>query len=150
MRFNFPKSWRITRSLLLLALTGQLAACFVVLPDDDDDPVLTDYATFVTVDAGCDIDDWWILTASLSHPAGDVAVQAVWVEVQLVYYDEFDNQFFDDYLGSISLALVGGGDWRIDLSPVETFLDCSYDGEYLFSFFAEDAEGDLSNADLIN
>ncbi len=149
MAFYPPSFQRPLLSLLILLMASQLQACLVVIPDDDD-VVATDYAEFINVDAGCDFDDWWILSASVSHPAGDVAVQAVWVEVQLVYYDQFDNQFFDDYLGSIALSLLGGPDWRIDLSPSSTFLDCYYDGEYLFRFFAEDAEGDLTSIDFVN
>jgi len=142
---------RLLHSLLAVVFVGQLSACILVLPDgDDDDPIPTDYAEFTIVDAGCDLDDWWILSASVTHPAGDLAVHAVWVEVSLVYYDEFDNQFFDDYLGSISLDPLGGTDWRIDLNPVDTFLDCYFPGEYLFRFFAEDAEGDLSSIDFVN
>ncbi len=142
---------RLLHSFLAVVFAGQLGACILVLPDDDYDELIpTDYAEFISVDAGCDLDDWWILSASLSHPAGDLAVQSVWVEVSLVYYDEFDNQFFDDYLGSISLEPLGGSDWRIDLSPLDTFLDCYYDGEYLFRFFAEDEEGDLSSIDFVN
>ncbi len=151
MRSAPSSYWRLLYSLLAVVLAGQLSACIVVLSDDDDDePIPTDYAEFISVDAGCDLDDWWILSASLSHPAGDLAVQSVWTEVSLVYYDEFDNQFFDDYLGSISLDPLGGTDWRVDLSHLETFLDCYFDGEYLFRFFAEDTEGDLSSIDFVN
>ena len=133
----------------LFVLTSQSAACVVFYPDDDDDAE-DDYPEFLAADAGCDVDDWWILTASVSHEAGATAITAVWVEVQLVYYDDFDNQFFDDYLGSIQLDLLGDTDWRIDLHPLDTFLDCYYPGEYLFRFFAEDIDGDLASVDLIN
>jgi len=151
MGFSSSSCLRPLYFLLTVLFVGQLSACILVLPDDDDDgPMPTDYAEFISVDAGCDLDDWWILSASLSHPAGALSVQSVWVEVSLVYYDEFDNQFFDDYLGSISLEPLGGADWRIDLSPLDTFLDCYYDGEYLFRFFAEDEEGDLSSIDFVN
>ena len=131
-------------------LASQISACVLVFPDDDDESIPTDYAEFLSVDAGCDADDWWILSASVAHPAGNVAVQGVWTEIQKVYYDEYDERFFDDYLGSISLDLLGGADWRVDLSSADTFLDCFYDGEYLFRFFAEDTEGDLSSIDFVN
>ena len=139
-------------SLALSALIVPLHGCILVLPDDDDDsaPVVDDFADFIEVDAGCDVDGWWTLTASVSHPAGVDWVQAVWVEVELVYYDSADNRFFDDYLGSISLAAAGGSEWFIELSPLETFLDCNYPGEYLFRFFAEDLDSDLTSLDFIN
>ncbi len=134
---------RLSR-LAVLLLASQAIGCVVVLPDG------SDYPQFVTVDAGCDADDWWILTASVDHENGPGSIVDVWAEVQLVYYDEFDQQFFDDELGWIDLALLGPGDWRVDLAPGETFLDCYYPGEYLFRFFAEDGEGDLGSVDLIN
>jgi len=143
LRLLFP-------GLAAALLAGQLAACVVVLPDGSSSSVDIDYPQILTVDAGCDVGDWWILTASVDHDDGPDAILDVWVEVELVYYDDFDNQFFDDYLGSIGLDPLGATDWRLDLAPGDTFLDCQYPGEYLFRFFAEDADGDLSSADLIN
>jgi hypothetical protein len=135
--------------LAALLLVAQLAGCVVFLADHDaaDEG---DFAEFLGVDAGCDDHDWWILSASVTHPAGVTSVVDVWVEVWLVYYDEFDDQFFDDFLGSIQLYLLDGTDWNAELPPGDTFLDCYYPGEYMFRFFAEDFDGDLASVDMIS
>jgi len=138
--------------LALLLLVGQLAACVVLLPGSRDDDGVGDrgFPEFLAVDVGCDAEDWWILTASVDHPAGVTSVIDVWAEVWLVYYDQYEYQSFDDFQSSIQLYLVEGMDWEVELSPADTFLDCYYSGEYLFRFFAEDPDGDRTSFDRIS
>jgi len=133
--------------ITLVLLVSQLAACFLDLPGSAD---AAEYPQFLAVDAGCDTEDWWSLTASVRQDEGESLVTAVWVEVQLLLYDDLGQLFFDDYLGSIALDPLGGDDWGIQLHPEDTFLDCDAPGDYLFHFYAEDSEGDLAGADLLN
>jgi len=148
MEHFFSKLRALLVVLGLFVLSSQSAACVVILADDDDEE--EDFPEFLVVDAGCDDEDWWILTASVSHVAGASAIVAVWVEVYLVDYDDYEVRYYDDYQGSIQLDLLGDTDWRTDLHQIDTFLDCYYPGEYLFRFVAEDIDGDLASIDLIN
>ena len=146
MHFPWARVATAARGFAVLALASHLAACVLTLPESAD----TLYPRFLAVEAGCDSEDLWVLTASLSQESGDSTAIAVWAEVELLTLDEWGQLAFQDYLGLIPLELMETAYWGIQLHPDETFLDCQAPGEYLFHFYAEDSEGNLAGIDLLN
>jgi len=123
-----------------------LSSCIVVRPGGSD---YVDYPTILAIDAVCDDQGYFELWAEVDHEDGPLAVLGVWVEVSFVFYDELDIMELD-YWGSVDLEYLGDAQWAIVLPPGDVLLDCDYPYEYHFGFFAEDLEGDVSGADLIN
>lgn len=142
------RSGSLVSGLQILLLTG-LVAC---------EPEV-DLPWFVEVDAWCDeIDpelsedplpfDMW---AQVDHDRGPDAVDAVWVEVSFVEYDNFDGTIFLTYVAAFDLEeMEEAGNWWVTVESGVTPVDCAYDFEYHFLFSVQDDDGDITRADFIN
>ncbi len=127
-------------SFSLVVLLATTPGCFYIV---DATP---DYPRIRSVDGFCDRDDWWELTAEVSHPAGAGYVGAVWVDVTEVWWDQWGEVQTD--LGSVDLDYDGDGFWYAELPSSPSFLDCWWAYDYDLTFVAEDLDGDRDSVSI--
>ncbi len=127
-------------TLAMLALQG----CFPPLPN---------VPRIERTDAFCDADNNWNLFAEVTHEDGPEAVLAVFAEVGLAFYDEYDQPYTEGSIGEpVDLLRVQGteDEWGAQVVSSPSFLDCDEPFEYYILFIAEDEEGDQAGQTVIN
>lgn len=139
----------LIRFVAVLSIVLGLAACE---PD-------IDLPWIVEVDAWCESTDPdssetplpFDIWARVNHDRGPEAVNAVWVDVSFVAYDNVDQSLFLTPVAAFDLVETETiGDWWVTVDSGVTPLDCAYDFEYHFLFSVQDDDGDRTQAEFIN